>query len=123
MQTESMTTKEDSLVPKMMTLEERSIDDDFSRDLETLNGDHDDDDDALRNNKGDEERKQVEQLTLKETRNMRIWKVLVFTLIMVGAGLVSAGTYFFVKKVSVTQNIRSLISKVYLTDVVFLHNH
>ena len=108
----------------MMPLEERSIDDDFSRDLETLNGDHDDDDDdALRHNKGDEERKQVEQLTLKETRNMRIWKVLVFTLIMVGAGLVSAGTYFFVKKVSVAQNIRSLISKFCLTYVVFLYYH
>lgn len=77
---------------KMSTVEERSIDDDFSRDGEDLLGNTEHD-------KGDHERKQVEQLTLKETRNMRIWKVLVFTLIMLGACLVSAGTYFFVKKV------------------------
>ena len=48
--------------------------------------------------KEDVQRQQVKQLTLKETRNMRIWKTLVFAFLVMAAAVVSAGTYFFVKK-------------------------
>ena len=58
----------------------------------------DDDDAAPHQGKKAEERKQVEQMTLKETRNMRVWKTIVFTFLFVSAAIVSAGTYFFVKK-------------------------
>mmetsp|Transcript_7886 Transcript_7886/g.15271 ORF Transcript_7886/g.15271 Transcript_7886/m.15271 type:complete len:1152 (-) Transcript_7886:303-3758(-) len=60
------------------------------------------DDDVRHNgNKGKkktEERQQVERMTLKDTRNMRVWKTIVFTFLFCSACVVSTGTYFFVKK-------------------------
>lgn len=55
-----------------------------------------------------QDRKQVEMLTLKETRNMFLWKIAVFSLIMIGAAIVSAGTYFFVKKVRLNCRVLDL---------------
>lgn len=45
-----------------------------------------------------EERQEVERMTLKDTRNMRVWKAIVFAFLFCSTAVVSAGTYFFVKK-------------------------
>lgn len=101
----------------MIPLEERSIDSDVdvglarstpinNRETDKYNNDDDDDDLDLssedssktmtkKNAKNDCE---VEKLTLKDTRIMMVWKVVVFALILMGAAVVGAGTYFFVQK-------------------------
>lgn len=58
-----------------------------------------------------EARHEVEQLTLKDTRNMMIWKIVVFSLMLIASGFVGAGTYFFVRKVrTVKHKDDSLVS-------------
>lgn len=45
-----------------------------------------------------EQVKEVEQMSKKETNNMRAWKLIVVLTIIVTASLVSAGTYIFLKQ-------------------------
>ena len=69
-----------------------------------------------------EARHEVEQLTLKDTRNMRIWKIIVFSLMLIASGFVGAGTYFFVRKVrTVKHKDGSLLCPVYVSVVVADH--
>jgi hypothetical protein len=87
----------------MFTVKEQKSTD-FSAESNSVCGASNDGDDGdefdfvSETNEGSNGRKEVEQLTLKETRNMRVLKAVVFLFILGGAAVVSAGTYFFVQK-------------------------
>ena len=86
----------------MIPLEERSIESEQESygGVESMNDADDLYSDSDDNKPGKTQaRHEVEKLTLKDTRNMRIWKIVVFSLMLIASGFVGAGTYFFVRKV------------------------
>lgn len=86
----------------MNPLEERSVESEESYGGFYSSGDEDDlfsVDESRAGTEKNGERHDVEKLTIKETRNMRIWKMVVFALIFIASCVVGAGTYFFVRKV------------------------